>query len=525
MENIAYTVFGTCNGVNGFPSPKTFQLPIDLKKIVDTSLPFLWDVEVFRFYRVPTRGDETLNLFALYQKIDDFSGPRSGSFAGVGVFVRNGTVNSKVLVAILRDMLANLLDAATDTKKFIRDIDEGAAKGLIKPPSLTQQEQLLASLRNAPFINETYEPSRMLIAMNDVFVDSPERLFEINQSSTLLRARDIYYCSNHKFHDAALQQYSNYDVTTVSLEDMLRKYDKSKSSREAEMARASADAERLKASQSEVASLKAQLNAANTDRETINDNLGRAINDLKKSNADKNKLIGECNKFEEDIKLLKAHNNELLKGKTALQDELSGLRSDSNNTQSLSNYAQEDDYKRAGDSIMSKPALIISVTVIIFALVLTSSLVAGAVVANSFRENNQQKPDFTGVENKIEALNKKLISVSEKIDAFKSSGLPGTENALPPSPPAKIEGSARGANNDRATFPLKLESGKEMLVADVAGKIAEFHNFAIEDKCLKDLEKSIIDRNRNDVKTGKVIGGSTDKKIAYVKPATCNIKK
>lgn len=216
MNDIAFAVFGTCDGTNGFVSPKTFSLPSPLHIVIDTSLPFLWNTEVFRSFQVETSSAGNLQLLALYTKIDDFGGPREGAFAGVGIFVRNGVVDHKLLVTVLREMLANLVAAASNGKQFVVKIDAAAEAENIRPPK--DPNNLIASFVKKAWQYHTPPKANRVLVRRDSLVDSAETFFSFTQEFSGIFGRDAYYSESEAFNTSAL---ANFDIIAASPKEAL----------------------------------------------------------------------------------------------------------------------------------------------------------------------------------------------------------------------------------------------------------------------------------------------------------------
>jgi len=218
MDEIALAVFGTAGGVNGSINPSSFSLPADgrLHIVVDTQLPFPPNVEVWRFHRLrQERATDTVVLLALYTKIDDFGGERNGAFAGAGIFVRNGQVDTEVAVIALREMLKNLISSATDGVRFTRRIEEVVKSGAIKAPlgigALVASYQPLVSFGT----QSNLLPDRSLFARQDTYVSDPRRFFSLGFGSLAIIAKDIYFCDDELFQRETVAEYG---VTLVTSE-------------------------------------------------------------------------------------------------------------------------------------------------------------------------------------------------------------------------------------------------------------------------------------------------------------------
>ena len=221
MNDIAFAVFGTCDGTNGFVSPKTFSLPSPLYIVIDTSLPFLWNTEVFRSLQVETSSARNLQLLALYTKIDDFGGPREGAFAGVGIFVRNGVVDYKMLVTVLREMLANLVAAASNGKQFVVKIDAAAAAGNIRPPK--DATSLITSFLEKSWYYQNPPKADRVLVKRDSLVDSAETFFSFTQEFPGIFSRDAYYSESEAFNTRA---FANFNIIAASPKEALARANK-----------------------------------------------------------------------------------------------------------------------------------------------------------------------------------------------------------------------------------------------------------------------------------------------------------
>lgn len=217
MSNIAFSFFGTSDGTNGFYSPKTFPLRGALSVVVDTSLPFDYGKEVFRYLRIEGENSEsTIGLLALYTKIDDFGGAREGSFAGAGILVNSGTVDAYFAVGALREMVTNLLNAATNNRTFIAKIDDAVNAGRIQPPALAGQ--VVSSFSRGDQRSHISEHGRFIFHDSDVLARSPEMFFAISQIFAKYLPDDIYWANDAAF---CLNAAENFGVLRASFREAL----------------------------------------------------------------------------------------------------------------------------------------------------------------------------------------------------------------------------------------------------------------------------------------------------------------
>jgi hypothetical protein len=209
MSILGFAFFGTCNGVNGFVSPRDFLLPTPLHILVDAKFPFEWNSHVYRYKTITESNGTYLNFIALYTKIDDFRGVREGAFGGVGVFVRNGFIDSEKAVVLLKSMLKNFIDATSDTRRFLRTIDEAKEKGYIIPPL----EFAKAADSFTPIKNDRETTCRAgvkyLIEIDDPIASNPVDFFDFAQHELLGRVDDIYFCSSSGVHKQVEKKYSD----------------------------------------------------------------------------------------------------------------------------------------------------------------------------------------------------------------------------------------------------------------------------------------------------------------------------
>jgi hypothetical protein len=311
MNEIAFAVFGTCDGTNGFHSPPAFQLPSPLHRIIDTNLPFLFEKEVFRFYRVTSNDKESLCLLSLYQKIDDFGGPRDGAFAGVGIFVRNGTVDSNIVVNVLRDMLSNLIASASNGKQFTVKIQDAVDAGRIKPPAAASQ--LVSSFTQTSSIarSNSDRTGRALVGLNDTIISGPVAFFEINQFIQGISEFDVYYSNSKEFHDLAS---NGFNLNGISSKDTFRKYEQS-----FEKSISDLDRSYRTRIQEEKNSKEQLLNA----RALTNSNNTNELEKLKaKYKEDVKNLNLQINSLKSDYFSLSQANDELRKNNEALNQKL-----------------------------------------------------------------------------------------------------------------------------------------------------------------------------------------------------------
>lgn len=210
MANVlGFSFFGTCNGVSGFISPRDFSLPVPLHILVDTRFPFLWDVDVYRYRTVKTDDGGFVNFIGLYTKLDDFRGVREGAFGGVGVFVRDGYVDSQKAVALLKGMQQNLLAAASDNRKFIRTIDEARESGYLKAPvgfaDLADSFQPSTIGGKSSFqISAQY-----ILDLNDVSLSEPIGFIDFAQDEIFGRVSDLFFCSSPEVHSEIRKGYTD----------------------------------------------------------------------------------------------------------------------------------------------------------------------------------------------------------------------------------------------------------------------------------------------------------------------------
>lgn len=211
MSNIAVCLFGTTAGVKTLILPEDFSLPDPLYQVVDTSLPFLWGKEVYRWQGFEVDG-EIIHLFAIYTKIDDVGGPREGAFAGAGVFIKNGYCDCELISSTLRNLLINLLQESTNGKQFKATLNQFA------PPLDTPMRAAGVRLQKSYFGGNVIRPRRNRthargICTNEKwFFASPAHFFEAARVSTDEKIDDFYFSADIEFI-AALRDFP--DVQSV----------------------------------------------------------------------------------------------------------------------------------------------------------------------------------------------------------------------------------------------------------------------------------------------------------------------
>lgn len=211
MSNVAVCMFGTTAGVKTLILPEDFSLPDPLYQVVDTSLPFLWGKEVYRWQGFEVDG-EIIHLFAIYTKIDDVGGPRDGAFAGAGVFIKNGYCDCEVIASTLRNLLINLLQEGTNGKQFKATLNQFAPQlnAPMRAAGVRFQKSYFSGNVIRPRRNRTH--ARGICTNEKWFFASPAHFFEAARVSTDEKIDDFYYSADIEFI-AALRDFP--DVQSV----------------------------------------------------------------------------------------------------------------------------------------------------------------------------------------------------------------------------------------------------------------------------------------------------------------------
>lgn len=198
MSNIAVCLFGTTAGVKTLILPEDFSLPDPLYQVVDTSLPFLWGKEVYRWQGFEVEGD-IIHFFAIYTKIDDVGGAREGAFAGAGVFIKNGYCDCEVIASTLRNLLVHLLQESTNGKQFKATLNQFVSQ--LNSPMRVAGSRLQKSYFSGNVIrprrNRTH--ARGICTNEKWFFVSPAHFFEAARVSTDEKIDDFYFSADIEF--------------------------------------------------------------------------------------------------------------------------------------------------------------------------------------------------------------------------------------------------------------------------------------------------------------------------------------
>ena len=121
-------IFGTTKGREVLPLVPTSGIN-DIKfddawiGVTTSQVKLRTDLDCFRVYR-RTVGANTLTWIGLYRSVNEIGYKREGGFYGAGVWLVNGSINSALLISVLKNLADQVKNLAQDNGQFIKTISE-----------------------------------------------------------------------------------------------------------------------------------------------------------------------------------------------------------------------------------------------------------------------------------------------------------------------------------------------------------------------------------------------------------------
>lgn len=222
---LALTIFGTPNGTDAIISPSNFELPDALYRVVDAKFHFYGNGEVFRIKKIAV-GSSVLRYYSIHTRANDQRSSRDGAFIGAGVFTHSDNIlDAVVLVACLRKMLRNAMEATVVNGHFVKTITESAS--LIRIPE--EFDRLISSqARPTAVLGSSAADSLCFIPLKSGVMETPEVLIALNEAVPGVLPNSLYFSTDPRCEADCLKDSDFQVVSVTELLSMPAKYQESK---------------------------------------------------------------------------------------------------------------------------------------------------------------------------------------------------------------------------------------------------------------------------------------------------------